>query len=66
MFRSLVKLYNRGVAIDTSETFEGSLIDLVELLGFSIVTPKGIIGAVEDFAVDEPSQRAVFIIVALP
>ncbi len=63
MFRSLVKLCNDGVEISTKEIFGEKLVDLWELLGFSIVTPKGIIGEVEDFAVEEPSQKAVFIII---
>lgn len=39
------------------------MFDLRELLGFSIVTPKGIIGVAEDFAVEESTQKAIFIIV---
>ncbi len=63
MFRSLVKLCNSGEVINTKETLGDKVIDVRELLGFSIVTPKGIIGEVADFAVEEPSQKAIFIIV---
>jgi sporulation protein YlmC with PRC-barrel domain len=63
MFRSLVKLCNSGEEINTKETFGDKMIDVRELLGFSIVTPKGIIGEVADFAVEEPSRKAIFVIV---
>lgn len=63
MFRSLVKLFNKGEIDNTQYIIAKRMVDLRNLLGFSVVTPKGIIGAVEDFAVEEPQNKAVFIII---
>lgn len=63
MFRSLIKLFEKDQEAKNKDFIGGELVVITDLLNFYVVTPKGIIGQVADFGIEEQTDRAEFVII---